>query len=407
MQLDNLFPDIDPTPEEYRAILQARLARVRAEMKTREIGALVLFDPVNMRYCVGSRNMQIYSARNPARYVFISAEGPVVLFEFGGCMHLAEELMGLTLTEVRPATAISYYFSGNTLPYADNWADEIAELMKNAPTKRIGLESATADAAFALQKRGFEVVDAQESVERARAVKVPNEIKLIKSSIAAVEKGVERLAGAIRPGLSENAIWSHLFQSVIESNGDYIETRLLASGPRTNPWFQECGPREIEAGDIVALDTDVVGRYGYYTDFSRTFYCGTGRANDEVRKLFRLSYEQVQHNLSVIRPGLSFREFAEQAWAIPEPYRAHRYFCMSHGVGMTGEYPYIPHVYDFDTAGYDGIIEPGMTLCVESFIGDESGGPGVKLEEQILVTETGIELLTRFPYDESLLSREV
>ena len=73
---------------------------------------------------------------------------------------------------------------------------------------------------------------------------------------------------------------------------------------------------------------------------------------------------------------------------------------------MTGEYPYILHRQDF-AQGYDGVIEPGMTLCVESYIGAEGGGDGVKLEEQVLVTGRGVELLSHFPFDEALLGREL
>ena len=75
----------------------------------------------------------------------------------------------------------------------------------------------------------------------------------------------------------------------------------------------------------------------------------------------------------------------------------------AHGCGMSGEYPYLYHRADFPEAGYDGVIKPGMTLCVESFIGHNDGGEGVKLEQQILVTETGIELLSDFPFEDALL----
>jgi Xaa-Pro aminopeptidase len=194
---------------------------------------------------------------------------------------------------------------------------------------------------------------------------------------------------------------------VIEQDGDYIETRLLSSGPRTNPWFNEAGRRSIENGNLVALDTDVVGRFGYYADFSRTFFCGRGRPSGAQRTLYRLAWEQVQTNLALIRPGMSFRELSERAWPIPEAYVANRYFVLAHGVGMTGEYPYVLHPHDFTEHGYDGMIEPGMTLCVESYVGAEGGTDGVKLEEQVLVTETGVELLSRFPYDEALLGREI
>jgi Xaa-Pro aminopeptidase len=242
-------------------------------------------------------------------------------------------------------------------------------------------------------------------VERARAIKSAEEIACIRESIAAVEDGVARLEAALQPGITENALWALLHQTVIERGGDYVETRLLSSGPRTNPWYQECSSRPIEAGELVALDTDVVGCHGYYCDFSRSFLCGAAKPRPEQGELYRLAHEQVCFNLDLLRPGQSFREFSERAWTIPEAYVTHRYYLLAHGVGMTGEYPYITHAIDFDAAGYDGVIEPGMTLCLESFIGAESGGEGVKLEQQVLVTESGVELLTRYPFDEALLGR--
>jgi Xaa-Pro aminopeptidase len=154
----------------------------------------------------------------------------------------------------------------------------------------------------------------------------------------------------------------------------------------------------------VLLDTDVVGRFGYYADFSRTFHAGPDRPSAAQRELYKTAHEQVHHNMALIRPGLTFREYAEGAWTIPERYFANRYYLSAHGVGMTGEYPYLYHRADFAEAGYDGVIEPGMTLCVESYIGEEGGEEGVKLEQQILVTETGTKLLSEFPFEEALLA---
>jgi len=87
-----------------------------------------------------------------------------------------------------------------------------------------------------------------------------------------------------------------------------------------------------------------------------------------------------------------------------DKYYANRYYLSSHGVGMTGEYPYLYHHGDFPAAGYNGIIEAGMTICVESYIGEEGGPDGVKLEQQVLVTENGIELLSQFPFEDSFLA---
>ena len=106
----------------------------------------------------------------------------------------------------------------------------------------------------------------------------------------------------------------------------------------------------------------------------------------------------------MLRPGLTLREYAERAWDIPKQYFANRYYLSAHGTGMSGEYPYLYHRADFPDAGYDGVIEPGMTICVESYIGEEGGGEGVKLEEHCLITETGIEVLSQFPFEDALLA---
>jgi Xaa-Pro aminopeptidase len=113
--------------------------------------------------------------------------------------------------------------------------------------------------------------------------------------------------------------------------------------------------------------------------------------------------EQIAHNMEVLRPGMSFRDYADRAWAIPERYFANRYYLSAHGCGMTGEYPYLYHRADFPDAGYDGVIAPGMVICVESYIGEEGGREGVKLEEQVLVTDTGIERLSTFPFEDALM----
>jgi Xaa-Pro aminopeptidase len=177
----------------------------------------------------------------------------------------------------------------------------------------------------------------------------------------------------------------------------------LSAGQRTNPWFQETASYVIGENELIALDTDVVGCHGYYSDFSRTFHSGPGRPSDEQRELYRVAHEQVHYNMGILKPGMSFRDYADRAWNIPEKYYANRYYLSAHGCGMTGEYPYLYHHGDFPDAGYDGIVEPGMTICVESYIGEQGGRQGVKLEQQVLITEKGIELLSRFPFEDAML----
>lgn len=223
------------------------------------------------------------------------------------------------------------------------------------------------------------------------------------ASLRATEVAVSKLRDAIRPGITENGLWSVLHQSVIEQTGDYCETRLLSAGQRTNPWFQETSSCTIGENEFIALDTDVVGCHRCCSDFSRTFHSGPGHPTDAQKELYKTAYEQLNYNMSILKPDLTFREYAERAWDIPDKYYANRYYLSAHGCGMMGEYPYLYHRGDFPDAGYDGVIEPGMVICVESYVGEEGGTQGVELERQVLITETGIEVLSKFPFEEALL----
>jgi Xaa-Pro aminopeptidase len=399
---------LDRAPEsegiDLKAVRQYRRNRIRLEMQRCGIGAVILSDPINIRYATGTRNMQVFSQRNaPARYLLLTADRSI-LFEFTGCMHLADGFE--TVDEVRPATTASFVAAGPSIAERERrWAADIADLVRelvgrDAP---VGLERLNAGAAIALSEEGVPIVDAQEPVEMARTIKSMEEMKCINASLRATEVAVGKLKEAIRPGKTETELWSVLHQSVIAQNGDYCETRLLNAGQRTNPWFQETAHHVIGENELIALDTDVVGCHGYYSDFSRTFHAGPDRPSAAQRELYRTAYEQVHHNMDILKPGMSFRDYAERAWDIPEAYYANRYYLSAHGCGMTGEYPYLYHRGDFPDAGYDGEILPGMTLCVESYIGEEGGVEGVKLEQQVLITETGIELLSRFPFEEDLM----
>ncbi|OAL28721.1 hypothetical protein AYO22_02586 [Fonsecaea multimorphosa] len=373
---------LDRAPESeginLKAVRLYRLARVRSQMAKYCIDAVVLSDPINIR--------------------------TLNTFEYTGCSHLAEGYE--TIDEIRTATTASFAAAGPNIEDRErSWAANMADLIKSLVGKdaTVGLERLNANVALALRDCGLKIVDAQKPVEMARAVKSAEEMKCVIASLRATEVAVGELRDAIRPGMTENALWSVLHQSVIRQNGDYCETRLLSAGPRTNPWFQETSSYEIGPNELIALDTDVVGCHGYYSDFSRTFHSGPDPPTQAQRELYKVAYEQVHYNMKILRAGLTFREYAERAWEIPKKYYANRYFLSAHGTGMTGEYPYLYHRGDFPDSGYDGVLEAGMVICVESYIGEEGGQEGVKLEEQVLITEDGIEVLSKFPFEAALL----
>jgi Xaa-Pro aminopeptidase len=160
--------------------------------------------------------------------------------------------------------------------------------------------------------------DAQEAAEQARLVKSPEEIACLQSAMEVCDLAVGRMREALAPGITENQLWSILHETNIAHGGEWIECRLLSSGPRTNPWFQESSNRMIEPGDVVGFDTDLVGPFGYLADISRSWICLGSKSTDRQRKLYHLATQQIRFNAELLRPGLSFREFAEKCWPVPQ-----------------------------------------------------------------------------------------
>ncbi|HSA80561.1 MAG TPA: Xaa-Pro peptidase family protein [Geminicoccaceae bacterium] len=384
------------------ALRRDRLARVRAQLAERDYAGIVVGDPINIRYATDSANMQVWCLHNPVRYAFVATEGPVIVFDFHGCGHLSAALE--LVDEVRPGRGWYFFKSGaRVAEHARGWAAELGELVRahGGGNRRLAIDKADRDGVAALMAERLELFDGQEVMELARAIKSVDEIRAMRCAIATCEAAMAVMQAALRPGITEQELWAHLHAENIKRGGEWIETRLLSSGPRTNPWFQECSSRPIEAGDLVAFDTDLIGPYGYCADISRTWLCGERASNRQI-DLYRQAREQIAHNLNLIRTGRTFREFSEVAFRLPERYRANRYSTVVHGVGLCDEYPAIYYPEDAAETGYDGTFEAGMTVCLESYIGEEGGAEGVKLEEQVLITATGAELLSRYPFEDDV-----
>ena len=388
-------------PVDLDKVRRDRLANVHRQLARSDLAGILLFDQLNVRYAIDATNMQVWCLHNEVRYCFVATDGPVILFEFGHGDHLTRGYPGIS--ERRPARAATYFSSGNRAhEHAREFAREIADVVREhgAGNRRIGIDRMGADLYHALENENLDLQDGFALMEEARKIKTAEEIVLMRCAIEASEKGIRAMRENLRPGITENALWAKLHEANIAEGGEWIETRLLSSGPRTNPWMQECSMRVIEKGDMVSFDTDLVGPYGYCSDISRAWICDA-RPTNEQHRLYMAAMEQLEHNKALLKPGLSFREWAEKAWPIPDEFLASRYGIIAHGVGLVDEYPAIAHREDFVERGYDGIIHPGMVLCVESLIGTEGGREAVKLEQQLLVTETGYERLDTYPMDET------
>ena len=261
------------------------------------------------------------------------------------------------------------------------------------PKGRVAIEYVNPSITQALEAKGIEVVDGSPIAESARIIKSPDEITAMTWACAVADLGISKLSQSLRPGVTERQLWGILNYTNLANQGDWHDGRMLASGPRTNPWYQEATLRKVEAGDLVGFDTDMIGPFGYFADISRTLFCGPGKPSQEQKKLYRLAYEEVQHNLSLVKPGIRFSEFQQQAYVQDPIYQKGAYTCLVHAVGMCDEFPRINPIFRGPNP-YEGTIEAGMVLCIESYVGADGGKEGVKLEQQVHVTDDGYELLS-------------
>ena len=390
-------------PCDLDEVRRYRLARVREALAARGLAGIILYDPVNIRYATDASNMQVWCAHNEARYLYVPTEGPVTLFEFGGGSDLINA--GLpTIDEVRGATYVLYFIAGGR--QADNaraWAAELDSVIRErgGGNPRIAIDRVGPVGMIEMQRLGYEIHDGFEVMENARKIKSDGEIILMRHAIAVCEQAIVGMREALRPGITENALWAELHRGNIAGGGEWIECRLLASGPRTNPWFRESSMRVIERGDIVAFDTDLVGPYGYCADISRTWVCDA-RPSDEQRRIYAEAYTHILHDKALLKPGVTFREVTEGLRPLGDEFVDGRYSVAMHGVGLCDEYPAIPYPQDYEP-GDDGVLQEGMVMCVEALAAPAGGREAVKLEEQVLITADGYVQLSSYPLEEDWL----
>ena len=385
----------------YDRMRMYRLKRVLEQLQKNDVGACILFDPINIRYATDSRNMSLFTMHELVRFVFISAEGKVILFDYPKSEHLSEHLC--TIDEVRSVVSWDFFSANNFVDKnAKEWAKIVHDLMReHSPSNsRLAIDVSDPVGIQTLLKQfNVEIINAQKFIETARSIKCADELICMQASLETAEKGMYLMKEKLQAGMTEEELWSFMHKVNIENGGEWFETRLLVSGTRTNPWLQECSNKVIEPGELVAFDTDMVGPYGYCADISRTFVEGN-RFNDEQKRLYSLSLEHIQHNEKLIKAGTSFREFAEKSWKLPDNCYDNHYPCILHGIGLCDEWPLVAYPNsDFSNADYSSSFEENMTVCVESYIGEVGGREGIKLEDQYLVTKEGLKKLSSFPYE--------
>jgi len=363
-------------------------------MEAHGVDVAVLTNPVSIRYAIGYRGYALFQAHIPSSYLIVPVEGDVVY-------HGLDTEKTAVADVLRSTNGVTVFDAGADLATrARSFVSDVDRVIAESGLGRdavVGLERMTISAHDAVSAAGWSTAEVEPIVELARSLKINGELDLIRHAIDVAELGMAKMEAALEPGITENRLWSILHQVNVEHNGDWIDGRMLCSGPRSNPWYQEASHRAIEAGDVVPFDTDMIGPFGYCADVSRTFLCGGVSPTAEQQRLYDLALAEIEHNTALLRVGASYKELSESVLRQPADVVANRYACAFHGVGMSDEYPKIPYPDDWEWTGYDGEITDGLVLSVESYVGPVGGIEGIKLEQMVQVTSSGVELLSGYP----------
>ncbi len=386
-----------------------RWQRLVQSLIARDYGAVLLFDPLNIRYATDTTNMQLWNSHNPFRACMVCADGHMVVWEYKQAPFLVA--FNPLVRELRSGASFFYNVCGDRVAEdATSFAAQVNEVMRAhaGSNRRLAVDKIMINGLRALERAGFEVMEGEELTERTRAIKGPDEVLAMKCASHACESAIavmEQHARAAVPhgNTSEDDIWSVLHAENIRRGGEWIETRLLASGRRTNPWFQECGPRIVQPNEIVAFDTDLIGAYGFCVDISRTWWVGDQPPPERMISAMRHARDHIDTNMAMLKPGVTIRELTHGGHQLAPGYNRQKYSCRMHGVGLCDEWPFVPYPDTWVDGAFEVALEPGMTLCVEALVSPEGGDFSIKLEDQVLITETGCETLTRYPFDARLM----
>ncbi|WP_299408901.1 dimethylsulfonioproprionate lyase DddP [uncultured Roseobacter sp.] len=386
-----------------------RHARLTQHIIDRGYAGLLMTDPLNIRYATDSTNMQLWNTHNPFRAVLLCADGYMVMWDYKNSPFLSE--FNPLVREQRSGADLFYFDRGDKVDVAaDVFANEVRVLLaEHAPGhRRLAVDKVMLHGLRSLEAQGFEVMDGEEVTEKSRSIKGPDEIKAMRCSSHACEAAVRLMEDFARANVGdgktcEDDIWAILHAENVRRGGEWIETRLLSSGPRTNPWFQECGPRICQPNEIISFDTDLVGAYGICTDISRSWWIGPDRPRPDMIYAMQHGVEHIMTNMQMLKPGVMIPELSAGTHVLDAKFQKLKYGCLMHGVGLCDEWPLVAYPDHAVAGAYDYPLEPGMCLCVEALLSEEGGDFSIKLEDQVLITEDGFENLTTYPFDPRLM----
>ncbi len=392
---------------EFDRMRRYRLARARQALEKSDLGALLLFDVNNIRY-VSATKIGEWERDKLARFALLARGKEPIVWDFGSAAvhhqlyapwllkeHCKAGLVGLRGT-VPPSFGLMKHH-----------AEEIAALLRDAGVAGmpLGVDIVEPPMMFELENAGLKVLDGQQTMLEAREIKNVDEIALLNRAAAMVDGVYQQIYEELRPGVRENDIVANANRFLYEHGSDDVEAINAVSGERCNPHPHNFTDRMIRPGDQAFFD--VLQSYmGYRTCYYRTF--NVGRATAAQRDAYKVCREWLDAAIELIRPGVSTDKVASvwpkaQDFGFPNELAAFG-LQFGHGLGLAiHERPIISRVVSLD---HPMEIKTGMVFALETYCPAKDGFSAARIEEEMVVTDTGCRVISLFPAEELPIANE-
>ncbi|HUY02814.1 MAG TPA: Xaa-Pro peptidase family protein [Rhodocyclaceae bacterium] len=381
---------------DYQRLVRERFERAQAAVKAAGLGGVLCFNMDNVRYVTGT-HIGEWARDKFDRYALCPRDGEPFLWD------PAPPAKRISSPWISDHLAAPISNMQGALPPAMNVQQDFAKQIKKMlvhygiDKQPLGIDLLELPMLRALEQEGIEVVDGQQAMLDAREVKTADEIEILKVAAAMVDATYYDICKAIRPGVRENELVALAHDKLFRLGSERVECVNSVAGPRGTPHSHTFSDRIIQPGDMVYLDI-MHSFNGYRTCYYRTFSCGV--PNQHQVEAYDLASEWLSASIDAIRPGATTDEVA-RAWPRAEEFgykNEDEAFLLQygHGIGLSlWERPIISRRF----SGQDTVLKEGMVFAVETWKGAADGSGAARIEEEVVVTKDGCQVITNFPSD--------
>ncbi|HEY6766162.1 MAG TPA: M24 family metallopeptidase [Candidatus Sulfotelmatobacter sp.] len=389
---------------DFDRLRRERLAKAKDLLKKSSMGALLCFDMNNVRYLT-STHIGTWAQDKANRFTLLPQNDEPILWDFGSAAKHHQLNCPWLGERSRPGISMLRGAMTPEMGRAEDVAKKIRiELeMRGLHKEPVGIDIIELPVLFALQREGIEVVDGQQLMSNARVIKTQDEISLLNTSAMMVDAAYDELYRAMKPGLRENEAVGLVSKVLYDLGSEYVEAVNAISGERCNPHPHVFSDRVLRPGDPVYYD--ILHSYmGYRTCYYRCFTIGY--ASHAMVDAYKRCRDYLDAAIELVRPGRTTAEIAA-VWPKAQDFgfsNEEAAFALQygHGIGLAiWEKPVISRLVSFE---HPVTIEPGMVFALETFWPSTDGWSAARIEEEIVVTPTGHEVITRFPAEELLVA---